>query len=221
MLVCFPVIRPFPHRPINRTPLRTGTSQPHSFSVPQVSSWLQVVSKLHASYINRSVIQGGSFLSYLTRFLSLYLFPLFFRLPLFFSNPPYPPIIFLPPYGQGSILSPIPPILYIIYILLLYILSPSTKILFIPISLLSSLILFRSRCEDRIVYPFISLHFLLPSFSVLFDVRIDRYFYVLLLSSPFFLFGSLFSGMRIIRIYIHSSIHPILFVSFRCRYEEV
>ena len=134
----------------------------------------------------------------------------------FFSNSPYPPIIFLPPplMVQGSILSPHTPyIIYIIYILLLSILSPSTKILFIPISLLSSLILFRCWYEDRIVYPFISLHFLLPSFSVLFDVRIDRYFYVLLLSSLFFLFGALFSGMRIIRIYIHSSTPPILFDS--------
>ena len=156
LLVCFPVIRPFPHRPINRTPLRTGTIQPHSFSVPQVSSWLQVVSKLQASYISRSVIQGGSFLSYLTRFLSLYLFPLFFRLPLFFWSP-IPPLLFSsPPYGQGSILSPIPPILYILYI---YYYSPS----FLP------------------PHKGISIH--------------------------------LFSSMSIIRIYIHSSIPPILFDS--------
>ena len=114
LLVCFPVIRPFPHRPINRTPLRTGTIQPHSFSVPQVASWLQVVSKLHQPLCH----SGRFFLPYLTRFLSLYLFPLFFRLPLFFSTPPYPPYSFpTPPYGQGSTLSPpIPPILYILYI---------------------------------------------------------------------------------------------------------
>ena len=131
-----------------------------------VASCKQVVSKLQASYINRSVIQGGSFLSYLTRSSSLYLFPLFSRLPLFFSNPPYPPIIFLPPLMvQGSILSPshTPYIIYYIYI---YYYSLS----FLP------------------PYKGISIH--------------------------------LFSGMRIIRIYIHSSIPPIFLILFRCWYED-
>ena len=145
LLVCFPVIRPFPHRPINRTHHRTGnnhTASPfHRLQVgfKLVSSCTQVTS---TALLFRAVLfYLISSASYPFTF-----FPSFFRLPLFFSNPPIPPYYFpTPPYGSRVYLIPHTPyIIYIIYILLPSILSPSTKILFIPISPLFSSILFRS-----------------------------------------------------------------------------
>ena len=92
---------------------------------------------------------------------------------------------------QGSILSPIPPILYILYI---YYYSPS----FLP------------------PHKGISIH--LFTFSLAFILCLvwceDRWVYLCSSSLfSFFLFSSLFSNMRIIRIYVHSSIQPILFDS--------
>ena len=205
LLVCFPVIRPFPHKPINRTPHRTGTNQPHSFSVPQVSSCKQVVSKLHASYINRSVIQGGSFLSYLIRSLSLYLFPLFFRLPFFFSNPPYPPHYFPPPpYGSRVYLIPHTPyIIYIIYILLLSILLTSPqRYIYSP--------LFRYK-DNQNIYSFIY-----PTYLVWFCFVVDMRRYSIFIHA-FFLWIHVSFGVRRYR-YIYSRLFSLILCIVR--YEE-
>ena len=174
LLVCFPVIRPFPHRPINRIPLRTGTIQPpqllRSTGFKLVASCKQVERKLH-----QPLCYSGRFFFILSHplFIPLPFSPLFSVSRSFFLIPhttllfSYPPLWFkglsYPPY-------PLYYILYIYILLLSILLTSPTKAYIFTFFPFDSMYCF---AWGGIVYPFFSLHFLLPSFSVLFDVRIE------------------------------------------------